>query len=773
MKSFRAKIQKVIFSKVNPAGDIFYILAVKENKSVNTEESDLMSFLKIDPTYTVKGKSTVHLKEGMDIEFTGQETIYKDQKQIIANFLKPHVPMTTKGALGWLMSKPVKGVGEKTVKKIASRFPSNLADVLNDVETLHVEAGISLKQAQDIADAWMCVNIPNEILELFTISKMTPSLIAKCVNKYGARLTEILNEDPWLLAMEVSGLGFKTADIIAKELGIDLEQQSRYEAAIRHVMQNDLKSQGHTGVSKADLIKMVSKLGIIGNQKIENAIDIALAKGYAIVEDQVSKLVFDPEVLYNEINIANKMVDLAEFNNEISYEEAIDRIVKVENYNGLTLDESQREAAALAITNNVCIITGGPGTGKSTTQKIILDVLERNPEERVLLLAPTGRAAKRLQETTGEQAFTIHRGLGFDADNFGFKHDASNPLKASTIIIDEFSMVDNDIAYALTQAIAAGTRLIIVGDDQQLPSVSQGQVLSDLINSEVIPVARLNVIHRQAEESGIINAAHAINKGLAPEDNKKDVFVVEQNRDDDIEKEILNLINTTLPELGIDINNELMILTPMRKNNLGATHLNDIVKASINPPKENDRKHSVEIRGKWYSVKDRVMHLRNDYEKEVFNGTIGKIEKIEYDEDDPILVVDYGDLVARYTDKDIMDIDHCWASTVHKVQGSETKVAVIVTTMTHNFMLNRNLIYTAATRPKELCYFVGNKNALKLGVKKTDANKRNTSLLNQLRKSAGLELKEIQLPSRKNDPIVKSSIPRITFSKPNINLPKL
>lgn len=773
MKSYRAKIQKVIFSKENPRGDIFHILAVADNAAARTEEDDIFSFLKLNPNYTVKGSSTVYLKEGMEIEFTGQETDYKGQKQVTANFLKPHVPMTTKGALGWLMSKPVKGVGDKTIKKLASRFPSELAEVLNNPEIMEREGGLSKKQAEDIADAWICVNIPNEILELFTISKMTPSLIAKCVNRYGARLTEILNRDPWLLAMEISGMGFKTADNIARELGLDLEQQSRYEAAIRHVMQNELKSQGHTGVTKPQLVKMVSKLGILNTKKIQDAIDIALEADYAITEDPISGLIFDPMVLHNEKNIAIKISELLKHENSIGYDEAIDKILKVESYNGLTLDPSQREAAALAITSNICIITGGPGTGKSTTQKVILDVLEREKDERILLIAPTGRAAKRLQETTGEQAFTIHRALGFDAASFGFMHDASNPLKATTIIIDEFSMVDNDIAYALTQAIAQGSRVVIVGDDQQLPSVSQGQVLSDFINSEAIPVARLNVIHRQAEESGIINAAHAINKSESPKDNGKDVFVIENNKDDDIENSVLELINNILPAKGIDINNEVMILTPMRKNHLGATHLNDVVKASINPPQENNRKHSVEIKGKWYSVKDRVMHLRNDYEKEVFNGTIGKIEKIEYDEDDPIIVVDYGDLVARYTEKDISDIDHCWASTVHKVQGSETRVAIIVSSMSHSFMLNKNLIYTAATRPKELCYFVGNQNALNIGVRKTEANRRSTSLLNQIRNCCGLELKEIDRSTHKNDPIVKQMKPKLNIAKMSINLPKL
>jgi exodeoxyribonuclease V alpha subunit len=444
----------------------------------------------------------------------------------------------------------------------------------------------------------------------------------------------------------------------------------------------------------------------------------------------------------------------------------------MENFNGLVLDDSQREAAAKAISNNVSIITGGPGTGKSTTQKIILDVLQRESEETILLLAPTGRAAKRLTEATGQEAFTIHRGLGFDSESFSFQHHSGNPLKASTVIIDEFSMVDNHMAYSLIQALRNNARIIIVGDDQQLPSVSQGQVLADFIQSNAIPTARLNVIHRQAEESGIIKAAHDINHKKVPDDNGKDVLFFETSDDNLIKQKILHLVTEELPRQNYDINEDVMILTPMRKNSLGAWALNDIIKNAINPAIENNPKHSVEFRDKWWSVKDKVMQLRNDYDKEVFNGTIGTVEKIEYDDDEPILVVDFGDIVARYSEKDVNDLDHCWASTVHKVQGSETKVAAILTHTSHSFMLNKNLIYTGATRPKEKCFFIGDKQAFQKGINKTDATQRNTSLCYQIRKYCDMDINYNPEKVIESSNSLKNKS-KIKAPKININIPKM
>lgn len=764
--SYKAKVNHIIFKKENPNGDIFYILSVTSNNNDAVNSLDDV-FGSTSKPYTVKGSSNAVINPGIEIEFTGKETKYKGQTQVVATYLKPSIAMTTRGALGWLLSKPVKGVGEKAIRKLEDAFPSNLADALKDPIMLVEQANISKKQAESLADAWMCVNVPSEILELFTLSKMTPSLISKCLTKYGSRLSDVIKDDPWRLAIEVSGMGFKSADTIAKELGLNLEHQSRYEAAIRHIIVNDLRTQGHTGITEKSLLQQIGKLGIRGSDKVKEAVEAALGRGYVAKRDTITKMIFDPEVLREEKEIGKKISTLLETDTDISHDEAVSKILRMENFNGLILDESQRQAAARAITNSVSIITGGPGTGKSTTQKIILDVLQREPDERILLLAPTGRAAKRLSEATGKEAFTIHRALGFDSEIFGFQHHSKNPLKASTIIVDEFSMVDNHMAYSLTQAIGSNARLIIVGDDQQLPSVSQGQVLADFIRSDAIPTARLNVIHRQAEESGIIKAAHQINNQEIPEVNDKDVFFFESNDEKIIKDKVLNLIKTELPKQGYDINEDVMILTPMRKNTLGSWALNEIIKETVNPAKEKDLKHSVQFRDKWWSVGDKVMQLRNDYEKEVFNGTIGIVEKIEFDDDEAILVVDFGDIVARYTEKEINDLDHCWASTVHKVQGSETRVAAIITHMSHSFMLNKNLVYTGATRPKEQCIFIGDKRAMQTAVNKTDATERNTSLRHQIRKYNNLEidLNEAKDTSNTKNIGIKIKTPKLNFSK--------
>ena len=705
-----AKITRVIFSKENMNGDVFYILAVEKGKN----------------KFTVKGTSNASLQRNMVVEFTGNETTYKGEVQIEATFIKPKVAITNKGALGWLLSKPLKGLGPKTVEKLQGAFMGNLVEALGNPQML-IEAGIRKKLAFDISDEWMTINLPSEVLELFTISKMTPNLIGRCIKALGAQLPEIIKTDPWQLAMKVSGVSFKSCDEIAKQTNVDMNSMSRYEAGIRHIMHYELKLEGHNGVTKDDLKRRMSKLGLHNYDLVGKSIDTALGMGDILRESAATGLLFDPTVLFHEEKTAQRVFNMCQ--NGYSYEtDEIKTLISTsEKAENLTLDPSQADAVLKSVTNRISIITGGPGTGKSTTQKIILEVLKQK-DEKVMLLAPTGRAAKRLQEATGQQAFTLHRGLGFNGETNEFKHNEDQPLKANTIIVDEFSMVDTKMAYHLLMAVGQGTRLIIVGDDEQLPSVSSGQVLADLINSNVVPTSRLSVIHRQAGQSGIVTAAHAIKNNQFPQPNGTDYSFQQVTGDENILKATIDKV-LELKSKGYDINKDVMVLTPMRKRDLGAANINLEIKARINPFKANQKKHSVELRGRQWSVGDRVMQTKNDYEKEVFNGTLGIITKIRYDEDDdPIIDVEFDGGYGEYTNEDINDLDHCWSSTVHKVQGSEAKVVIFVTAPSQNFMLRKNLVYTAITRAKKELFIIGAQATLQQSIYKTDTNRRKTAL---------------------------------------------
>ena len=705
-----AKITRVIFSKENMNGDVFYILAVEKGKN----------------KFTVKGTSNASLQRNMVVEFTGNETTYKGEVQIEATFIKPKVAITNKGALGWLLSKPLKGLGPKTVEKLQGAFMGNLVEALGNPQML-IEAGIRKKLAFDISDEWMTINLPSEVLELFTISKMTPNLIGRCIKALGAQLPEVIKTDPWQLAMKVSGVSFKSCDEIAKQTNVDMNSMSRYEAGIRHIMHYELKLEGHNGVTKDDLKRRMSKLGLHNYDLVGKSIDTALGMGDILRESAATGLLFDPTVLFHEEKTAQRVFNMCQ--NGYSYEtDEIKALISTsEQAENLTLDPSQAEAVLKSVTNRISIVTGGPGTGKSTTQKIILEVLKQK-DEKVMLLAPTGRAAKRLQEATGQQAFTLHRGIGFNGETNEFKHNEEQPLKANTIIVDEFSMVDTKMAYHLLMAVGQGTRLIIVGDDEQLPSVSSGQVLADLINSNVVPTSRLSVIHRQAGQSGIVTAAHAIKNNQFPQPNGTDYSFQQVTGDENILKATIDKV-LELKSKGYDINKDVMVLTPMRKRDLGAANINLEIKARINPFKANQKKHSVELRGRQWSVGDRVMQTKNDYEKEVFNGTLGIITKIRYDEDDdPIIDVEFDGGYGEYTNEDINDLDHCWSSTVHKVQGSEAKVVIFVTAPSQNFMLRKNLVYTAITRAKKELFIIGAQATLQQSIYKTDTNRRKTAL---------------------------------------------
>ena len=739
----------IIYKTENSTGDYFYILKVKSSTS----------------TISVKGNSISKLFVGSKIEFSGKEETYNNQKTINSDFLKIHITPDNKGARGWLLSKPVKGLGDISVEKITQSYNDKLTDALKSVDLL-VQCGIKKKIAENLVDAWSRVNIPNDILHLFTYNNLSGRNISKIVNTYGSRLSEVINNNPWQLAKDISGLGFKTADDLARQQRLDMQSKERYFAAINHIVSYEIPLNGSSATTKLEILKEMRKMGLNNGPKNEDALNEMLGWGKDIIECEVTQLISTPDRLRIEQKIASIIkdkIDLMDNQNSLDYNSLIDAS---EKNLGIDLDVSQKQAALLSLRSPISIITGGPGTGKSTTQAIILDVLN-NLNEKTLLLAPTGKAAKRLAEATNSEAKTIHRGLEFDSSSFSFSKNANNPVKEENIIIDEASMSDTELTFAILNATQKSKRVIFVGDKDQLPSVGYGQILKDFIDSDIIPTSKLSVIHRQGNESGIIPAAHMINTHKLPKFNQNDFQLVETLDDQILEKLSTLLIN----EKSYHTMDDIMVLTPMRKNTFGSINLNKHIKSILNPEQKKSN-HTVTIRNKVFSVNDKVMQLRNNYDEFIFNGTTGIITKVGMIDEDEFVEVRFPDQTIVYNSENIDEIEHAWASTIHKVQGSEGKLVVIVISSSHSFMLNKNLIYTAVTRAKNKCIFVGPLKTIELGIKKINSNLRYTPLCNLIRKQCELELIQVNtlpniVPASTNNPKLEQKNPFKISKKTN------
>ncbi len=722
MSDYRGFIRKIVYSAKNETG-VFRIMLVDEANV-------------FQDTISVKGVSSFDLEEGMEVTFSGAEKTYNDAPQIEASYIAPYVEPTVSGAHGWLKTTPVFGFGEKSAEKLIKAFPENIIDALQDV-TMLVDAGINADVAESLVGAWSCLSLPNDVLELVNMEILPQATLLKMLDRYGAQLRKILSENPWSMVGNIRGFGFKSADAIAVKMGADMNSEVRFKMAITHVFREVISNGGHTLAAIGHVISGVKTLGIYDREQVEHHLGRMVASGEIMI-DEVSGSYCLPNVMRYEAGISKNIERLSKgFNmSDEDRAEICKRIDISEKALNMKLDPSQRDAVIASLMNPVSIITGGPGTGKSTTQAIIVDVLGQDPSEEVLKMAPTGMASQRLSDAAGGEASTLHRGLKFDVISKEFVHSIDNPLDGTTIIVDEFSMVDCWMAHSLFEAVGTGARIIMVGDDQQLPSVGAGQVLADLIKSESVCVSRLEVIHRQAKLSGIIRAAHATIKGEMPEFDDKDFRFVPANTVQEFYDEIIKIVSKDVPESGQDASKDLMILSPQRKGELGSAKLNEIIKDSINPFDEEAAEGHIEMGKTRWSVGDRVMHVRNDYDKNIFNGSVGTISKItKKSKFDGTIEVDFGDeMVATYDPSDVRDIQHSWASTIHKVQGSEAPIVILVMSMLHEFMLERNLIFTGQTRPKATCFVVGQKSAWKVAIDKKTSSERRTALRHILRK---------------------------------------
>lgn len=689
--------------------------------------------------HPVVSTSPAIFADGDDFIAHGHWEKYRGRDSFHANVMVHSSPGTTKSILAWLRSDSVKGIGLKTVERLEEHFGERLVRVIGDEEVLQ-EAGIGPTRAEIIAQAWKERDVESELLMWLANLDLGPTLVARVIEEFGQNARHIIEHNPWRLA-GITGIGFKTADRVAKSLGRKDDDPDRIHAALEHTLADAMQRRGHSGLPKETLINLTRSLLGCQRSLVEAGIKNCLKYGQLVHDEQVS-LVYPGSLWFAERTLAETIADrIGVCNLTFSSREETEQLVNLaRNELGVPLDEYQKNAVVDALRNGICIITGGPGTGKSTTMRVLAHVLSMVGIE-AYLCAPTGRASKRLSETTGRAARTLHRMLRWDPFKRDFEHSKANPLKCSWVILDEASMVGTWLASKLMSAIKGDCCVTFVGDVDQLPSVDSGQVLADLIKSGKVHVARLEKTHRVGKGSGIALAALRINKGKMPlegDELSHNGFHLEY-RDDpaDSLKRAMEIICDELPRRGYDPMYDIQILTPMRKGILGTDNINQALKRALNPARDDNR--SVAVGQRKFTIGDRVMHLRNDYQKAVFNGENGIVTEVmprlgvtPQGKEVPGIAVDYSGWRVVYTPADIVDIIHSWAMTVHKSQGSEYPVVLYLYERSHRNMLSRNIAYTAVTRAKSECWMIGDREMLVHTVSRVDQGQRFTGLAKRL-----------------------------------------
>lgn len=638
------------------------------------------------------------------------------------------------------LANAVEGIGKGYAKKLVTAFGESVFDVIEKTpEKLNDVPGIGPKRAASIISAYKEQQAIRAIMVFLHKAGLSASRAKRVYDVYGAEAVDKIKENPYILCQDVWGIGFTTADDVAKKQGIEPDSEYRVRAGICHVL-NEAAGSGSCGLPVTVLREKAAEILNVPYARIDECIGFEVDAGGLIPDtsDGVPCL-FQPKVYYEEANIARRLLAMAKRAPVRAIHNVDDAILHAQVDIGLMLEEAQLEAVRTALCSQVCVITGGPGTGKTTITRTLLTVLAAEGFNARMLCAPTGKAAKRAAEATGEEARTIHRTLGIKDGHF--EHNEMNPLPADVLVVDEASMVDVPLMSAVLKALSVTTRLIIIGDVDQLPSVGPGKVLADIIASGALPTVRLRTIFRQAATSDIIKNAHAINRGDMPDSlwkpgsdfcftamNPKDPTSDDDKREcrQNIEKELLRLVRD-MYKLGYDPIRDVQVLAPMRKGILGVESLNAKLQEILNPYPATQ----IELWGTKWGVGDKVMQQRNNYDKEVYNGDIGYITQI--DKDARVLTVEFDGFTVQYKANELDELTLAYAFTIHKSQGSEFAVVVMPVDSSHFMMLKRNLLYTGVTRAKKLFVLVGQVKAVKIAVSTTQNEDRFTRLKEWLR----------------------------------------
>ena len=634
-------------------------------------------------------------------------------------------PADEVGIEKYLGSGLIKGIGPVYAKRIVQEFGIKTLDVIDqESERLLDIEGLGEKRVLKIAECWEEQKVIRKVMIFLQSHEVRISFAYKIFKRYGDKSIEKVQNNPYILAKEIHGIGFKTADALAQKLGIAQDSPLRIQAGIEHVLW-ELSLEGNTCYLQEELITETAKILEVSEKQVLEGVE-ALEKDRHIIRQEMDGLLYIwvAPLYASEKGISKEIKRLLDSPcavRNIDQDKAI-------NWAGsslkMTFAEGQKEAIRKSFSGCVHIITGGPGTGKSTITKAILLITGRLTD-KIILAAPTGRAAKRMTEITGRKAFTIHSLLEFDFKKGGFKKNRESPLNAKLLIVDEASMIDTQLMYALLQAVSQGARVLLIGDIDQLPSVGPGSVLKDMIASEKVPVSRLDQIFRQGKGSRIITNAHRINQGFFPEikhEKGSDFAFFEIEEPEEILAKTLELIEKHIPErTGLHRIDEVQVLCPMRRGIIGADNLNHVLQERLNP-----QELSISRMGRTFHLKDKVMQIRNNYDKKVYNGDIGRVSFINHEEQE--LQVCFDGNSVSYHFNEIDELVLAYAVSIHKYQGSECPCVIIPVHTSHYRMLFRNLLYTGVTRGKKLVILMGTKKALYIAVKTDHAQTRHTGL---------------------------------------------
>ena len=670
--------------------------------------------LSINPGETVvlEGEWTNHKQYGAQFKIASYRTVH---------------PSTVEGMRRYLGSGLIKGIGPVTAKRIVDHFGSESLQVIeSDPERLVEVEGLGAKRAKWIVRAWEEQREIHNVMLFLQSHEVGTGYAVKIWKRYGQQAIEVIRENPYRLSADVWGIGFLTADRIAQKMGIPAHSDRRVQAGILHVLHEAADKDGHVFLPEDALIESCAQALSVPVDAIPPCV-AQLVRDEAIVA--TDGRVYLPHLYYAEQGAATRCYQLSQVA-RIELGDIPAEIAAIEQRDGVVFAPGQKLALQKALSHNLLVLTGGPGTGKTTAIKGLIALLEAR-KKKIALAAPTGRAAKRMSEATGHEAKTIHRLLKFSPSEMAFEKNFENPLAIDALIVDEISMVDTVLMNSLLRAVPIRASVVLVGDVDQLPSVGAGNVLKDVIASGIVEVVELNEIFRQARTSRIITNAHAINRGEMPNlrnDRDADFFFLEIAEPDQVVEAICGLCASRLPRTyRLDSIEDIQVLVPMYRGETGANNLNRVLQDRLNA-----RGHERHRGGVQFRVGDKVMQVRNNYDRDVFNGDIGRVHAI----DDEELQVRFQQRVVVYEVSDLDELVLAYAMSVHKGQGAEFRAVVMPLTTQHYMMLQRNLLYTAITRARELVVIVGTKQALGMAVRNNQVAMRHTTLAQRIR--AGL-----------------------------------
>lgn len=673
-------------------------------------------------------------------------------RQFVVERYNTTKPATLFAIEKYLGSGLIKGIGPVMAKRMTTLFG---LETLNVIETQATElrkvAGIGEKRIGMIQKAWHEQREIRNVMLFLQGKGVSATFAVKIYKTYGDRSLQIVEENPYRLAQDIWGIGFKTADKIAQQLGIALDSERRIEAGLLHTL-SEATEFGHLYLPEAKLLQSAIEILGVEGEKLLPILETMIGSESILAEDlegltlngRPMRAVYHPALYYTEIGLTLQLRRRLNrpLPKPISREKIGVWLDAQQEAQGVALSEEQREAVSLALENRVMVLTGGPGTGKTLTTNTIAKAFEAQ-KKQIVLVSPTGRAAKRLSEVTGRDAQTIHRILKFDPASRSFVYNDMNPLGCEVLIVDEVSMLDAVLALNLLKAVPETAQIVFVGDSDQLPSVGAGNVLGDMLASGVVPSIRLTQIFRQAEESLIVTNAHRIRKGEFPQlvppkerEGKNCLFIgLEESEDGSMSsaemgaQQVVRLARKALPQLGY-APDDIQILTPVRRGTLGVDYLNALLQEALNPGDPTGRKPELQRGSRLFRVGDRVIQLVNNYDKNVFNGDVGTIHSI--DPVEQIMEIQYPEGVIPYDFADYDELQLAYALSIHKSQGSEYPAVVLVLHSSQYMMLQRNLLYTGLTRAKRLCILVGDKRAIVNAVRNNKTTKRFTRLAERL-----------------------------------------